>query len=437
MTRRVRGMRPPHVLFLIENVSFLRDRRVRQEAAALQGAGFEASVVCPRIKGEPSLPRSCQGIRVYSYPQPWQGCGVASFCLEYSWSMLCTFCIVLVLSVRPGFDVLHAANPPDLFFLLALPFKLMGKKYVYDQHDLCPEMFRVKFGSGGGLVRRLLMLCEWCSYHLADVVIVPNESFRRIGVTRGRENEGKFVIVRNGPDLSRFHAVPPQPDLKCGAEFLAVYVGVMGPQDGVDRLVRSVGHIVYVRGRRDIHFTLLGDGDCLPALKRLAVELSVSPYISFAGYVGDGELLAHLSTADVCLAPDPPSLLNHLCTTIKVMEYMSCGKPTVSFDLLETRVSAASAAVYVSEDSPALFGDAILNVLDDPARRSRMGQIGLDRVRQQLHWGRSREYLLSAYAGLLGWPPLRMVLSEREQGQETTSRPASKDFSPSDQHKAA
>lgn len=430
-------MRRPHVVFLIENVSFLRDRRVRQEAAALRGAGFAASVVCPRIKGETSPPRSCDGIRIYSYPQPWQGCGVASYCLEYFWGMLCTSFIVLLLSVRPGFDVLHAANPPDLFFLIAMPFKLMGKKYVYDQHDLCPEMFQVRFGNGGWLVCRLLMICEWCSYRAADVVIVPNQSFLRMGMTRGGQKKAKLVVVRNGPDLSRFRAGAPQPDLKCGAEFLALYVGVMGPQDGVDRIVRAVSHIVHVCRRRDVHFALLGDGDCLPALKQLADEMAVSQYISFAGYVGDRELLAHLATADVCLAPDPPSPLNHRCTTIKVMEYMSCGKPIVSFDLLETRVSAGSAAAYVTQDSPALFGDAILELLDDPGRRRRMGQIGQDRVLQHLQWGRSREYLLSAYAGLLLWPPSTLVSSDRELGQTTIFRPADADASTSGKHKAA
>ncbi|HEU5337462.1 MAG TPA: glycosyltransferase family 4 protein [Terriglobales bacterium] len=417
-------MRPPRVLFLIENVSFLRDRRVRQEAAALRDAGIEVSVVCPRIKGEPPLPESRDGVRIYSYFQPWQGRGVASYCLEYFWALLCTFWMLLLLWVRPGFDVLHAANPPDLFFLLALPFKLLGSKYVYDQHDLCPEIFDVKFGRRAGLVRQLLILCERCSYRLADLIIVPNQSFRRVGMTRGRQQKEKFVTVRNGPDLSRFHGVPPQPGLKCGAQFLALYVGMMSEQDGVDRLVRSVSHIVHARGRRDVHFSLLGAGECLPALKRLAEELAVLPYISFRGYVGDRELLVYLSTADVGLAPDPPSPLNHLCTTIKVMEYMSCGRPIVSFDLLETRVSAGLAALYVSEDSPALFGDTILRLLDDAALCQRMGEYGRERVRRMLHWGRSRQHLLSAYARLLPWPKLISAMPEGERETMLPSRAA-------------
>lgn len=415
-------MRPPRVVFLIENVSFLRDRRVRQEAAALRDAGLEVSVVCPRIRGEPALPKSRDGVRIYSYFQPWQGRGVASYCLEYFWALFCSFWILLLLSLHPGFDILHAANPPDLFFLLSLPFKLLDKRYVYDQHDLCPELFDVKFGKRAGLLRHLLLFCERCSYRLADLIIVPNQSFRGLGMTRGGQKREKFVIVRNGPDLRRFQPLPPQPALKHGAEFLALYVGMMGEQDGVDRLVRSLSHLVHARGRRDVHFTLLGDGPCLPALERLAEELAVSPYISFPGYVGDRELLAHLSTADLGLAPDPPSPLNHLCTTIKVMEYMTCGRPIVSFDLLETRVSAGHAALYVSEDSPALFGDAILQLLDDPLLRQRMGEYGRERVRRLLHWGRSRQHLLSAYASLFAWPGLSV--SERERGTALRSRAA-------------
>ena len=430
-------MRPPHVVFLIENVSFLRDRRVRQETAALAGAGLAVSVVCPRLRGEPRPPTVLEGVRIYSYFQPWQGGGVAGYCLEYLWSLFCTFWILMMLSAHAEIDVLHAANPPDLFFLLAFPFKLLGKKYVYDQHDLCPEMFQVKFRNGAGLVRRSLMLCEWCSYQLADLIVAPNESFRRIGITRGGQKEEKFVIVRNGPDLSRFRAVPPQPELKRGAKFLAVYVGVMGMQDGVDRLVRSVAHIISVRGRRDVHFTLLGDGDCLPELKRLADELAVAPYISFVGYVGDRELLAQLSTADVCLAPDPPSPLNHLCTTIKVMEYMSCGRPIVSFDLLETRFSAGNAAVYVAQDSPALFGDAILKLLDDPPRRQQMGQSGTERIGRLLHWGNSRECLLASYSRLTAWPALKIAPAGKELEPGVTLRPAGAELSLSDRRKAA
>ena len=430
-------MRPPRVVFLIENISFLRDRRVRQEAEALHNAGFAVAVVCPRIKDEPAPPKLRDGIRIYSYSQPWQGSGLASYCLEYFWGLFRTFCILLRLSLRPGFDVLHAANPPDLFFLLAAPFKLFGKKYVYDQHDLCPEIFQVKFGNGASPLHWLLILCEWCSYKLADLIIVPNESFRRMGISRGGQKDEKFVTVRNGPDLSRFRAAPPQPVRKCEAKFLALYLGLMGPQDGVDRLVRSLAHIVHGRGRRDVHFTLLGDGDCLPALKRLADELAVSPYISFSGYVADQELLAQLSSADICLAPDPPSPLNRLCTTIKIMEYMSCARPIVSFDLLETRVSAGDAALYVSQDSPTLFGDAVLQLLDDPPRRQRMGERGLDRVQRLLHWGRSREYLLSAYACLLAGPTAQFICSARELQQEATPHEASAESAGPDERRAA
>ena len=390
------------ILFLIENVSILRDRRVRQEAAALSGAGCQVSVICPRLLSEPRLPATLGGLRIYSYAQPWQGAGFFTYALEYAWSLLATFFLMLAISLRRGFDVLHAANPPDLFFLLALPFRLLGKKFVYDQHDLSPEIFAAKFGNRVPSLRRLLLLLERCSYRFADLVIVTNQSLRRLASTRGRCPPKKIAVVRNNPDLSRFACGSARSELKHGAAFLAVYAGIMGTKAGVDRVLRAAYHIVHIRGRKGVHFALLGDGDCRPALQRLARSLQLEPCISWPGFVDHQELLAWLSTADVCLAPDPPNAANQLSTSTKLMEYMSCGKPTVCFDLKEARYSAGSAAAYVQRDDSILLGDAILELLDDPARRRQMGQAGLDRVRQVLNWDHSRRALLEAYRHLSG-----------------------------------
>ena len=395
-------MPQPRILFLIENVSILRDRRVRQEAAALSGAGCQVSIICPRLLSEPRLPAILGGLRIYSYPQPWQGAGFFTYALEYAWSLLATFFLLLAISLRRGFDVLHTANPPDLFFLLALPFRLLGKKFVYDQHDLSSEIFTSKFGNRVPSLRRLLLWLERCSYRAADLVIVTNESFRRLATTRGRCPAEKIAVVRNNPDLSRFACGSARPELKQGAAFLAVYAGIMGTKAGVDRVIRAAYHIVHVRGRKDVHFALLGEGDCRPALQQLARSLQLEPCISWPGFVADQELLAWLSTADVCLAPDPPNAANQLSTSTKLMEYMSCGKPTVCFDLMEARTSAGSAALYVRRDDSILFGDTILELLDDPLRRRRMGQAGLDRVRQVLNWDHSRRELLEAYLRLTG-----------------------------------
>jgi glycosyltransferase involved in cell wall biosynthesis len=401
-------------LFLIENVSIVRDRRVRLEAAALSGAGCQVSVICPRLLSEPRLPAILGDLRIYSYPQPWQGAGFFTYALEYAWSLLATFSLVFAVSLRRGFDVLHAANPPDLFFLLAAPFRRLGKRFVYDQHDLSPEIFTAKFGGRARWLHRLLLWLERCSYRLADLVIVTNESFRRLATTRGRCLPEKVAVVRNNPDLNRFNCGSLQPKFKQGAAFLAVYAGIMGTKAGVDRLIRAAYHIVHVRGRKDVHFTLLGDGECRPALQQLARSLQLEPFISWPGFVGDQDLLAWLSTADVCLAPDPPNAANQLSTSTKLMEYMGCGKPTVCFDLKEARYSAGSAAAYVRRDDCSLFGDAIMELLDDPALRRRMGQVGLERVRQELNWEHSRRALLDAYRHLSG-AFLQEIAAEQER----------------------
>ncbi len=395
-------MSPLRVLFLIENVSIVRDRRVRQEAAALADAGCEINIICPRLGTELCLPVLLNRTRIYSYPQPWQGTGLLTYGLEYGWGLLATSFLTLWVWLTRGFDILHIANPPDLFFLLAAPFRCLGKKFIYDQHDLSPELFAAKFGGRPRLLHRLLMKLERCSYRSADLVIVTNQSFRGLAMRRGRCPPEKIFIVRNAPDLRRFGCGPLRPELKQGAAFIALYAGIMGSKAGVDRVIRAARHIVFGRGRKDVRFALLGDGDCRPALQQLAQFLEVEKYISFPGFVGDEQLLAWLSTADVCLAPDPPIPVNQLCTSTKIMEYMSCEKPTICFDLAESRYSAGSSAMYVREDDATELGDAILDLLDDPARRRRMGQIGLWRVRNELNWERSRRALLQAYRRLTG-----------------------------------
>ena len=408
-------MGPLRIVFLIENVSILRDRRVRQEAAALASAGCEVSVVCPHLKTEPRLPAFVAGARVYSYLQPWQGTGLLTYALEYGWALLASSLLMLVIWLRRGFDVLHAANPPDLFFLLAAPLRGLGKRFVYDQHDLTPDIFVAKFGGRLRRLYRLLLFLERCSYGLADLVIVTNQSFHRQAITRGRCRADKIVVVRNGPELRRFECGPAKAGLKHGAAFLAVYAGIMGTKAGVDRVIRAAHHIVHKRGRKDVHFALVGDGDCRLALQELARALRVESYVSFPGFVGDDELLAWLSTADVCLAPDPPLPVNQLCTSSKLLEYMSCGKATLCFDLAEAHCSAGSAAVYVKEDDPIQFGDAILELLGDAARRQRMGQAGLHRVRQELQWENSRRPLLEAYRRLTGAALPEIAATEKEK----------------------
>jgi len=324
-----------------------------------------------------------------------------------------------VVWIRHGFDVVHCANPPDLLFLVARLFKPFGKKVVYDQHDLCPELYQSKFGREGRLYRTLLFL-EGQSYQAADLVISTNLSYREIARSRGAIPDSRAAIVRNGVDITRFHRQTPRPELKRGFAYMAAYLGVMGKQDGVDRIVQAANHVVHKFGRRDVCFAMIGTGECWHDLERMAEELQVADVIQFLGFVPDDVLLDYLSTSDVCLAPDPPDRMNQLSTMTKIMEYMACERPIVSFDLLETRRSAGDAAVYVEKDDPEMFARALLDLLDDPARRGKMSAIGLQRSIESVGLDRSRKALLDAYSRLLGIPAQPLELRELDSQEVTT-----------------
>ncbi len=408
--------RPFHVVMLVENMSFPRDRRVRQEAEALSTAGYRVSVVCPRGESQDrAFYEEVGRVRAYRYTQPWSGHGAATYALEYGWALLATALLLAWIGLRHGVNAIHAANPPDMFFLLAAPLKLLGVKFVFDQHDLSPEMYEAKF-NGRGMAYRVLQWLERATYRTADRVIVTNQSFAQIARERGRVRAEAVHVGRNGPDLDHFHRGVPRQELKQAARYLALYIGVMGKQDGLDRVIEAAHHIVHQRGRGDVHFALLGDGDIVPQLRQRVRELGLEETVSLPGWMNDAQLLAYLSTADLCLAPDPPVRMNQLSTMMKIMEYMSCGLPIVSFDLLESRRSAGKAALFVVEDDTAQFGDAILHLLDDPARRARMGAAGLARVRGTLHWGRSRESLLGAYAQLVAESAVRKLDARARRG---------------------
>jgi glycosyltransferase involved in cell wall biosynthesis len=409
MERRARS-NSRKVLMLIENVCFPADRRMWHAAKALQEAGYEVSVICRKGENPDEKPsfEVVRGVKVYRYPMLWDASGKIGYLLEYSWSLFCTAILSLVVWVRDGIDILHSANPPDIFFLLAWPFKLVGKKYVYDEHDLCPELYDSKFQRKGRVYRILLWL-ERQSYRAADLVICPNQSYRDIARERGRLPDSRLAIVRNGVDIKEFHRRGPRPELKGGFPYLAVYLGVMGRQDGVDRVVRAAEHLVYKLQRRDVLFVMIGKGECWNELQDLSRELKVTDVVQFVGRISDDLLLDYLSISDVCLAPDPPDRMNHLSTMTKIMEYMACGNPIVSFDLLESRRSAADAAVYVEGDDPGLFAKALSELLDDPVRRQRMGQIGVERSIQLVGLDRSRRALLEGYSRLSGRTPLPSV----------------------------
>jgi glycosyltransferase involved in cell wall biosynthesis len=408
---------------LVENGSFPFDRRMRHLAEALRMGGYKVTVICP--KGEDRDLASSEvvdGIKVYRYPMPFHASHKLGYLIEYTWALLCLGALSTLVWLRDGVDILHTANPPDIMFLIAWPFKLMGTKFVYDQHDLCPELYQSKFERQDGAYRSLLFL-ERQSYRAADLVISTNQSYRDVARERGGIGDDRSAIVRNGVDIKRFYRTRPRPELKRDFSFMAAYLGIMGKQDGVDRVIQAAHHIVHTFGRKDVLFVLIGKGECWHELQRLSEELQVADIVQFMGFVSDELLLDYLSTADVCLAPDPPDRMNQLSTMTKIMEYMACQRPIVSFDLLETRRSAGDAAVYVEKEDTKMFARAVLELLDDSARRERMGKIGLQRSIELVGLDRSRKALLEGYSRLIKNAPTSWQLSEvsPEQEEKTSS----------------
>ena len=394
--------KPQRVLMLVENNSFPWDRRIRHLASTLQGNGYEVTVISPKGQHEDTkTTEAIKGVKIYRYPMLCQATGGWDYLIEYSWSLFCMAVLSLLIFFRHGFDVIHVANPPDLLFLIALPFKWLGKKFVYDQHDLCPELYLSKFQREDWLYRVLLLL-EQKTYSAADLVISTNQSYQSIARERGGVRSARSVIVRNGVDMQHFHRKPSREELKQGFRYLALYLGVMGKQDGVDGVIRAAKHVVDTLGRRDVLFALIGTGECLYDLQTLTRQSGLDAFVRFPGRISDELLLDYLSTADVCLAPDPPDLMNQLSTMTKIMEYMACERPIVSFDLLETRRSAGDAAVYVEGGDPRAFAEALDALLQDPIRREEMGRVGLERSMHLVGLDRSQGALLDAYSRMLG-----------------------------------
>lgn len=383
------------VLIIVENLPCPFDRRVWQEANTLAAAGYQVSIICPKGKGYDKSFEEIDGIAVYRHPQPFEGNGALGYLAEYAWALLAEFALSVRVSFERGFDAIHACNPPDTLFLIGGFYKLFGKKFLFDHHDINPELYEAKFRRRDVFYRLMLALERW-TFRTADVCVATNESYRRIAIERGAQPPSKVFVVRSGPDLRRLKTLSPTPELKQGRRYLVGYVGVMGRQEGIDGLLTAVHHIVHELGRHDIHFGLVGGGTELPALRKLAERLRVADYVTFTGRVPDAELLAMLNTADVCVNPDVANDMNDKSTMNKVMEYMALGKPVVQFDLTEGRVSAQGASLYAKRNDPTDLATKLVTLLDDEALRRRMGQLGLERVQTVLAWEHEAPRLLAA-----------------------------------------
>ena len=389
------------VLILVENLPSPIDRRVWQEATALREAGYAVSIICPTGRGFDKRRELIDGIHIWRYSLPLEGAGALGYAVEYAVALCKTFFLSLRVFATRGFDVIHACNPPDLFFLIGGFYKLFGKKFVFDHHDANPELYEAKFGRRG-FFWKLMVWLERMTFRLADVSLATNESYRRIAIGRGgMPPEGVFV-VRSGPSLERMKLVAADERLKKGKKYLVGYVGVMGRQEGIDLLLRAAKMLIFEYRRKDVHFGLVGGGTSLAEMQALARELGIADYVSFTGRVSDEEMLAMLNTADVCVNPDLATEMNDISTMNKIMEYMALGKPIVQFDLAEGRYSAQAASLYARRNDAVDLAAKIVELLDDPERRGQMGEYGRRRVIEELEWRHEAPKLLAAYQAL--WP---------------------------------
>jgi len=393
----VRGRR---VLIIVENLPVPFDRRVWLEAQALRDANFHVTVICPKMKGFTKSFEILDGIRIHRHPLPFEAdSGALAFLLEYGIAWLWELWLTSYIFLRSGFDIIHACNPPDNIFLIALLFKPFGVKFVFDQHDINPELYIAKYNRKDWLYRILSWL-EKGTYRAADLVISTNESYRAIALDRGKKKPEDVQIVRSAPDISKFRPVPPDAEIKRGRTFLVAYLGVMGKQEGVDLLLQAANYIVRTKGRNDITFTLVGSGPERPALEQMAANLQLENAVFFTGRIPDEELLKHLSTADLCVNPDRVNEMNDKSTMNKIMEYMAVGKAIVQFETTEGRFSAQDASLYAKPNDFQDFAERILELLDDAPRREAMGAAGKKRMQESLDWRFSQAALIQAYEKL-------------------------------------
>jgi glycosyltransferase involved in cell wall biosynthesis len=384
------------VLIIVENLPVPFDTRVWKEAFSLRQNGYQVSVICPRGKGYERGYELLDGIHIYRHPMPKEGDSAFGYIREYSSALFWETVYAWWVYLRRGFHIIQGCNPPDDIFLVALPFKLFGVKYIFDHHDANPELYLSKYGEKN-LFYKVQVWLEKLTYFFSDVVMATNRSYAELAVTRGGKQREDVFVVRNGPDLETFRPVPAVPALKYGKPYLVGYVGTMSVQEGLDILLDVALHIKNM-GRSDIHFTCVGGGPGLATLREMVADKGLGDTVNFTGRVPDQQLLEILSTADVCVNPDKPCEMNDISTMIKIMEYMALGKPIVQFDLKEGRFSAQEAALYASaEGGVSDFAAKILWLVDNADERKRRGEFGRNRVQKELAWQYSVGNLLAAY----------------------------------------
>ena len=388
---------PRRVLIVVENLPVPLDRRVWLEATSLTEAGYQVSVICPMGRGWIKPYEEIQGVHIYRYPEPPEAhSGAVAYAKEYLLSLWHMFRLARVVRRERGFDVIHGCNPPDLIWLLALRYRLAGVRYLFDHHDVCPELFEAKFNKRG-LLYKIMLIWERITFAVADVSMATNESFRRVAITRGKMKPADVFVVRSAPKVEIFLPGPGERSYRQGAKTVMGYVGVIGQQEGMDLLVQSAEHLIQRRDHRDVHFLIIGFGPTLDEMKADVAARGLEGQFTFTGPLFGEDMLAALNAVDIGVSPDPKNAMNDISTMNKVMEYMTLEKPVVQFDLTEGRASAGEASLYARANDPVDFAEKIAWLIDNPEKGAEMGRIGRARVLEKLSWQHSVPHLLAAY----------------------------------------
>jgi glycosyltransferase involved in cell wall biosynthesis len=387
-----------HILIIVENLPVPFDRRVWQEANTLKDNGADVSIICPKMKDYTASYEIINGIEIYRHSLPLEARGAIGYFLEYSTALFWEFFLSWKIYFKKRFHVIHGCNPPDLIFLVALWFKIFGVKYVFDHHDINPELYIAKFNSRG-FFYKMMILFERLTFATANFSIATNESYKEIAMRRGKMAENKIQVIRSGPKLDRLKLLPPDNQFRKGRKYLVGYVGVIGEQEGIDLLLESVKIIVSVRS--DIQFAIIGGGSDLEKMKKLCEKSGLGNFVDFYGRVPDDLMVAILNTADLCVNPDKPTEMNNLSTMNKIMEYMALKKPVVQYDLKEGRFSAQEASLYARCGDTNDYADKIVQLIDDSDLRAKMGAFGYNRVLKELSWDFEKEKLLRFYDRIL------------------------------------
>lgn len=385
------------ILIIVENLPVPFDTRVWQEATTLAREGYIVSVICPKGKGFDKDYELLDRVHIYRHDLPKEGNGPIGYAREYFSALRHEYRLAKQIYRERGFDVIHGCNPPDNIYMVAKRFKKYGVDYVFDHHDICPELFEAKFGKRSGLLYKSQLWLERSTYNHCTFAFVTNESYKKIAIERGGMDPQKVFVLRSGPKLDRLKIQEPKPEVKRGKRFMVGYLGVIGQQEGIEYLLEAARYLKEEKGRTDIFWGVVGGGPHLEALRKKAEEMGLSDVLEFTGRVSDQTLLDYLNTSDVCVNPDEYNEMNDKSTMNKVLEYMALGKPIVQFDLTEGRYSAREASLYAERNNARDMADKILYLLENPDKRKEMSEFGRQRILNELSWDHTSRVLLEAY----------------------------------------